>query len=343
MTNLNKTLDDIKKKHGPATARAFADAIADVRSNVVLKRIIEALERGDIEAAIRALNIDETLFAKMRASIVAAYGDGGAAVIAATRFSPPTATRAVVRWDVSNPIAEAFIRNVIGGDITRITNDTLDAVRKAMTTGYAAGQGPRQIALDIVGRIGANGKRTGGLVGLSGPQVQWVQNMRRYLEAGDYAAVRRMSKRDRRFDKTLEKAIRTGKQLTKAQKERIAQRYSDRLLKLRGNTIARTETAGAVEQSRIDGFRVGMNKQGYPPQYVIKKWMHGGGGAKPREQHLLENEQTVDGLDTPFVMGDGTLMQRPHDPNGPANHVVNCTCNLILDIDWRRMRIDGLV
>lgn len=343
MANINRILQDIKAKYGRSVARAFADAIADVRSNVVLKRVIDALERGNIDAAIRALNIDETLFASLRAQMVAAYNDGAVAVIAATRFNPPTATRAVVRWDASNPVAERFIREAVGTEITKITNATLEGVREAMAAGYGKGQGPRTIALDVVGRIGANGKRSGGLVGLNGPQVRYVQNMRGRLESGDFTGVMRMTKRDKRFDKTLTKAIREGKPLTKSQINRITTRYSDRLLKLRGDTIARTETAGAVEQSRVDAFRVGMAKENYPPQYVIKEWLHGGGGMKPRIQHMHESGQTVRGLDTPFVMADNTLMQRPHDPEAPAKHVINCTCTLLLDIDWKRMRLDGVI
>lgn len=343
MSSINRTLEEIKKKYGRETARAFTAAIDDVRSNVVLRRVIQAIERGDIDTAIDALNIDETLFTKVRAAMVVAYNDGAIAVVAATRFSPPTATRAVVRWDASNPVAEKFIRETVGDEITKITQSTLAGVREALASGYGKGQGPRNIALDVVGRVGANGKRTGGLVGLSEPQVRYVQSMRDKLESGDYAGVKRMSKRDRRFDRTLDKAIRTGKPLTKAQIDKISMRYSDRLLKLRGDTIARTETAGAVEQSRIDAFKVGMAKGGYPDQYVVKEWLHGGGGMKPRVQHVHESGQSVRGLDTPFIMSDNTQMQRPHDPAAPAKHVINCTCSLLLRVDWKRMRIDGVI
>lgn len=340
---LEQTLEQIKKTHGAKVARAFEAAIADIKSSVVLRRVIDALENGNIDGAIAALNIDESAFAQLRAAIAQAYSDGGAAVIAATRFNPPNATKAVVRWDVTNTVAERYLREQLGTKITRVTQDTIQAARDAMVSGYSKGQGPRQIALDIVGRVGANGKRSGGVLGLNGPQQQYVRNMRAYLESGDYNAVLRMSKRDKRFDKTIMKAMRDDRPLSKAQIDKLTQRYSDRLLKLRGDTIARTETANAVEQSRDDGFRMGIEKENIPPQYVTKEWLHGGGGMRPREQHVAESGQKVEGLDTPFVMQDFTLMQRPHDPAGPARHTISCTCTVLMSIDWPRMRRDGVV
>lgn len=355
MSSINRTLEEIKKKYGRETARAFAAAIDDVRSNVVLRRVIQAIERGDIDTAIDALNIDETLFTKVRAAMVAAYNDGAIAVVAATRFSPPTATRAVVRWDASNPVAEKLIRETVGAEITKITQSTLAGVREALANGYSKGQGPRNIALDVVGRVGANGKRTGGLVGLSEPQVRLSSKIDDILS--DPSRYREYFKRDSKTGKlkprwkgtngnvsrAILKAMNDGKQLTAAQIEKIQSANKNKMLKQRGTAIARTETAGAVEQSRIDAFKVGMAKGGYPDQYVIKEWLHGGGGMKPRVQHVHESGQSVRGLDTPFTMSDNTQMQRPHDPAAPAKHVINCTCTLLLRVDWKRMRVDGVI
>lgn len=343
MATLKRTLEDIKKQYGRKAARAFDDAISNVKSDVVLNRFIAAIERGDIQGAMDVLNIDETVFASLRAQVTAAYSEAGAAVIAATRFDPPNQKTAVVRWDVTNPVAEKYLRNVLGVETTDITNKTLEGVRVKLQEGYAKGQGPRQIALDIVGRVGANGKRTGGVVGLTGPQTQWVNNMRTYLQEGNYQKALRMSRRDKRFDRTILKAIREERPLTTSQISKMTARYSDRLLKLRGDTIGRTETAQAVEQARFDGLRVGMEKKGYPLHYAKKEWLHGGGGMQPRDQHVAISRTVVDGLYTPFVMADGTQMMHPLDPNAPAEQVINCTCTAVMGVDFVRLKRDGLV
>ena len=86
-----------------------------------------------------------------------------------------------------------------------------------------------------------------------------------------------------------------------------------------------------------------MDAKGYPYQYAIKEWRHGGGGMKPRVQHVAEDEMIVRGLFTPFVMPDGTQLLYPHDPAAPPGHVINCTCSLLIRMDWVRMRQDGVI
>ena len=341
--NINRTLRSIKDKYGAKVAREFALAIANVRSSVVLNQFIAAIEAGNIELAISVLDIDDAVFATVRSTISEAYSAGGSAVAASTSFTAPRVSGGSLRWDVSNPVAENYLRTMLSDEITKITTATREGVRVALANGYAQGQGPRQIALDIVGRVGANGVRSGGLVGLNAQQVQYVANMRSYLESGDYRAALRMGKRNRQFDRTLERLMRDGGSLSRDQIERMVTGYSNKLLKLRGDTIARLETASAVEQSNMDAFRMGMQKNNYPSEYVLKEWIHGGGGLKPREDHIAKDRTVVAGIDTPFVMGDGALLSRPHDPNAPAKHVINCTCTMQMRMDWAGLKRDGYV
>jgi hypothetical protein len=340
---LDRQLEELKKKYGRRVANAFADAISDVKSRVVLARLVEALDRGDIDAALDLLNITPNMFANLRQEVAAFYNEAGQAVMSAIVATAPRATKAVLRWDAADPVAEDYLRNVLGQHITRIADDTRGAVRVALSEGFARGQGPRQIALDVVGRIGPNGRRTGGVLGLNGPQEQWVSNMRTYLRNGELDKVLRMSKRDRRFDRTIMRLMEEGKQPTAKQIEQWTGRYSDRLLKLRGDTIARTETATAQERSRVDAHREALGQAGLPDDYTVKKWFHGGGGMRPRETHVAENEDVVRGLNTPFTLISGVQIQHPHDPNAPAEEVINCTCTYTIRIDWRRARKDGLI
>lgn len=343
MSSLDRTLKEIERKYGPRVARAFADAVRDLRDQVTLRRVTEALDVGDIARALDALNIDEAAFSGLRQALTAAFIESGTAVAAAVRLDPPGETRGVFRWNVGNPEAVRALNEWLGTEITKITEDTREAARAALSEGFATGQGPRQIALDVVGRVGPNGRRTGGVLGLNQPQEQWVRNMRQYLRDGDLRSVLRMSKRDRRFDRTIQKMLREGRVPTSAQIEKWTGRYADRLLKLRGDTISRTETAAATEQARFDAFRQGVEAKGYPESYVIKEWRHGGGGMKPREQHVAENETEVRGLNTPFRMPDGTLIQYPHAPDIPAKHAVNCTCSLLIRMDWAGLKRDGFI
>lgn len=343
MTHLERQIAEIEKKYGNAVSRVFVKAMQDLRNDVQISQLVAALERGDVEAAMRILNIDDAVLSPVRTQLAAMFNEIGVAVVAGVKFDPPRETFAKVRWNTGNPEAVRVLNEWLGDKITRTTSDTLTATRSALSEGLAAGKGPRDIALEVVGRIDASGNRTGGILGLNSQQQQYVRNMERYLREGDLQKVLRMSKRDKRFDASIRKLIREGKQPTEAQIKKWVQRYSDRLLKLRGDTIARTETAGATEIARFDAFRQMMDQRGYPYQYAIKEWRHGGGGMTPRVQHVAESQTVVEGLYTPFVMPDGTRLLYPHDPNAPPNHVINCTCSLLIRMDWPRMRRDGII
>lgn len=344
LDNLDKVLKELERDFSVKVARAFEEAISDIKSDVVLKRVIEALERGDIEAAMDALNIDDAAFNNVRQQLTQAFINSGTSVMSIIKFDPPGETRATVRWNISNPDAEEVLSKWVGEKITNITEATKAAARSAMTDRYREGKGPRQIALDVVGRVNkVTKKREGGLLGLNAPQENAVSNMRAYLERGDLKKVLRMSKRDLRFDRSIEKLIREGKKPSKTQIDKWVGRYADKLLKLRGDTIARTETAAAVEQGRFNGFKQGMDAKGYPYHYANKKWRHGGGGVTPRHNHVAENETVVQGLLAYFTMPDGAQLLYPHDPDAPASHVINCTCSVLITMDWVRMRRDGII
>jgi hypothetical protein len=355
MTNINRLLDNIRKEYGPKVEKAFADAIADIRNDTVLRRLIEAIERGDINTAIAVLDINETVFASMRQQMVNAYSSAGAAVIGAVKFDPPNRTTGVVRWNVTNPTAERFIRETIGNHITNITEQTVAGVRERLLGGYAQGQGPRQMALNIIGMVGANGKRTGGIVGLTAPQIRVADQIDSILADPDryreyFTKDRVTGKLKPRWKSTnfntnraIMKAIREGKTLTAKQIASIKTANNNKMLRQRGEVIARTETPIAVAQARMDAYTIGMEKKGYPRMYANKEWLHGGGGMEPRDQHVAISRTVVQGLDTPFNMPDGTLMQYSHDPLGPIHQNANCTCTTQISIDYARMRRDGVI
>lgn len=334
------------KKQEPATARAFLAAIKDLTDLTIIRRLTAALRSGNVAQAIRTLNIDAVVFQAMQLNVTGTYTATGSLVINATTWRLPDLSKAVIRWDMANPVAEAWVREQSSKLVTRITAQTIEGVQTAIANGYALGQGPNTIALDIVGRIGANGTRTGGLLGLSKPQVDYVSNMRARLLSGDPKELRKvllMSKRDRRFDAAIRRSIASGKPMTAMQVDRLTQRYSARLLKLRGDTIARTETAHAVEAGRMDAFRQGMDGASIPPQAVYRQWLHGGPApSMARADHSAMHRKKIVGLDDPWIVG-GALMMYPLDTSmgaGPE-HIVNCRCMQNIRIDYGYLKQNG--
>ena len=320
----------ILNKFTPVVRNAFLAAIDDIKSRVVLSRLIAALERNDIQAALNEINIEPAAYRAYQVALLSAYEANAVAVTQATVWRDRDLKKLVLRWDMANPAAERYLTHVSSELVTRMVTGQVEAVRAAITQGYAQGMGPRNIALDVVGRVQANGVRQGGVVGLSAPQQAARERVAQRLADGDYRALLNMTTRDRSMDAML----RRGEPLTAAQRERYLRTYTNKSLKTRGDTIARTETARAVETARFDAFNEGLGQTGYPPEAVTKTWLHGGGGMNPRDQHIAMHRVEVRGLNTPFYMPDGASGQHTHDPALGVRHVANCTCDTRIRVDY---------
>lgn len=334
MRRLERRLQELLKKYEPQVARAFIAAIKDITSGARLRALVAAIERNDIEAALAAIDFDRAAFAAVAGGITEAYSAGGAIVVGSTAWRGPSGQRLVVRWDMQNPRALERIQSISGRFITIITNEVREVVRDTIASGYALGRGPNQIAIDLVGRV-SGAQRTGGVVGLSRPQQKYVANMRRYLMEGDLEAYLGMTRRDKRFDRTVLK----GDPLTNAQIDRITQRYSDRLLQTRAEAIARTETAEAVEASKAEAFAQYADKAGVPPEAIVRTWINPGGDNR-RDWHGDMDGWTVRGLTQPFITPRGAAMMHPLDTSlgaGPIE-IVNCRCRQEISIDYKMLR-----
>lgn len=214
--------------------------------------------------------------------------------------------------------------------------DQKAAIRVVIEEGIAAGRGPRQTALDIVGRVGASGVREGGIVGLNEPQT------RAWLRAGDEldnldGAYFTRKLRDKRFDRLVSKAIKDGKPLSKADRDRILARYSDRLLKLRGDTIARTETIASFNAGREQGMRQLIDDGSVTADQVTKIWDSSGRDGRTRETHLLMEGQRKR-LDEPFVTPGGYRLNHPGDSSlgAPGSETISCRCLARYSIDFTK-------
>lgn len=317
--------------------KAFLAAIQDIRDRATLRRIRDALAAGNVEAAIRAVGVESAAFQAFQAAIVEAYTASGAMQVNSMVWRDPGMNKVVVRWDFDNPSARMWLEDLSSTRITgNLVQQQISLIRTTISEGFSLGRGPSDIARDIIGRIGANGSRQGGIIGLTDQQGQFVRNMRYYLE-NDPSRALQMTRRDRRFDKL----IKSGKPLTKEQINRAVTSYENKMLALRGETIARTEVANAVSAARYEATRQGIEKSGIDPRFVVKKWFHSGPAANgaERDDHAALNRTEVQGLDTPFMVGGYIAMQYPHDPNAPVEQLANCRCSYTISVDYSKLAV----
>lgn len=327
------TIGDLLDKYEPALRDAFLASIQEITSKVQIGQVIKALERGDVQGAIDALYLDRAAYSAFERAIDQAFNDGGAATIDALgTLRDPSGAAFVVRFDARNPRAEQWLKSHSSELVTRIVDDQREAVRSVLVDGMAKGDNPRTTALDIVGRINrATGKREGGILGLSQPQEVAVRNARQELQEGRFKDFLQRARRDKRFDRTLLKALETGKPLTPAQIEKMINRYSVSLLKLRGDTIGRTEALASLNAAQHESLKQ-LVETGKVQANQIRRIWSSARDLRVRNAHRFAEGQSV-GLNENFNVG-GRFMAYPGDPAGGPENVINCRCIVNVRIDY---------
>ena len=218
--------------------------------------------------------------------------------------------------------------------ITEIVDDQRQAIRQTVETGLADGRNPRNVALDLVGRLNRQtGRREGGIVGLTTQQAGYVTNARRQLEELDSTYFQR-TLRDKRHDRTVAKAIREGKQLSRADIDRITGRYADRLLAHRGEVMARTESIASLHAGQYEAAQQLVETGKVRADQITKVW-DSSGDLRTRPTHAAMDGQAV-GLNQPFVSPSGARLMHPHDVSlgAPADEIINCRCFMAIRVRY---------
>jgi hypothetical protein len=325
----------------PGITKAFSDAFLSVRTNAQLQRIAGLIAAGDLDEVAEELGLSSAstysgLSEQIR-SVFAAGGRHGVQELPEVVFK---AGRGKVRlrtsFDMTNPRAEAWLRTHSSQLVTELVADQRNVVRIIVAEGTALGQNPRNTALDLIGRIGTSGRRTGGAVGLTSQQAQFVSNARAQLLSGDPAQMAsyfERARRDKRFDGLVRKAIKEGRALSPADVEKVIGRYADRMLQLRGENIARTEALTAFNQAREEAFRQAVQGGNLLPDNVRKVWSATLDN-RTRESHAALDGTEV-GLEEPFTSPTGAQMLHPGDTSmgAGAEDVVNCRCMATYRVD----------
>lgn len=212
-------------------------------------------------------------------------------------------------------------------------------MRLVLEAGQTEGRNPRATALDIVGRLNrATGRREGGILGLNSAQTDAVIRARQELLSGDPAQLRNYltrARRDKRFDRIINKAIRDGKPVARADVDAITGRYKDRLLQLRGETIARTETLAGLNAGKEESIRQ-LIEAGKVQRTQVKKIWRATGDDRTRDSHMALNGAEI-GIDEAFTSPlTGAQMMFPHDTSrgAPASEVIGCRCYMEFKIDY---------
>ncbi len=329
---------ELTEKFGPEVADAYLAAVRDLTSEVELQKLILAIKRRDLQAALDALHITRSAFQPLESKLTEAFIAGGQGAVA----SMPASVSIGFRFDPGNQRAAAIIRQTAGRLITRLTEEELAQAREILADGMVRGAGPRSVALDLVGRQSRiTGNREGGLIGLTRGQREAVAKARAELSSNDPAMLRSYLRRGRRvkypFDRVVTKAMREGTSLTPEFVDRASRAYSSSLLKYRGEVIGRTEGAPAVRAAKREAYQQLVDDGRVDAQTIVRTW-HTVKDGRERETHGAMNGQAVVGLDAPFQSPGGAMLRHPGDGSlgAPASEIVSCRCDESIAVRPRR-------
>lgn len=334
-------IEQLTETWEPVVRAAFFAAVTDIVSRAELNRIVERLEKGDISGAIDAVHLDPAAFRALDTAITQAFDAGGASQIGALpTLRDPQGNRFVVRWDARNIRAENWLRQHSSTLITRITDDQRDAIRAALLQGMIDGRNPRSTALDIIGRVNrATKRREGGIIGLTSQQADQWWEVRRIL--ADPEAIRSYFVKDRdtgewkprfkttprRYDRDVMRAINAGRALSSDDIALISRPHANKLLQLRGETIAHNETMQALGESGIEAMQQAIDAGAVNVDHITGTW-HTARDRRVRDTHAAQDRVSV-----PFGQAFPNGQRYPHDPAGGASESIGCRC-------WLEQRID---
>lgn len=328
MAITSKQIEGFLARIEPDVAKAFRKSIKDAQERANIGEIEKAIKTGTMDDIMRAAGFTQGTYSNLLETIRNTY-----------RLSGEFTSHGIVParmgflFDMYNPRVQDWLAERSSFLIRDITEKQVSAIQNAIQAGYRAGRNPRSTALDIVGRIGPNGRRTGGVIGLHEEFAAAVSKARDELDALNPAYFRR-ERRDKRFDKLIRKAIAEKNPLTPQQINKIAGRYEDLLLQLRAENIARTETKMAFENSAQHALEQLVDDGHVESDAITKEWS-ATGDHRTRPSHLEANGQKRK-LNEFFNVG-GYRMLHPGDVNAPPSETNSCRCITTHRVDFSRV------
>lgn len=309
---------------GPLDELAQFELLLSRATPTVRKRFLEAVVLGRQRTKIEDL------------SILIAQGRTGEAIAIADHLGPSMATALEAAYTAAGLSAAQVLRsqvdtffdfNSLNRRAVREMQDTrvrlvreLASDQRNMATfvlsdGFDRGLAPVDMARELRQSIGLTAK-----------QSQIVANYRAELRgtvAQRRAALTRQL-RDRRFDPTVNRSIAQGFDLSDAQIERMTDRYRERWVGFRAQTIAETETLAAVGAGDEELWRQAIDAGEVDAADVVNIW-HTRGDSHVRNTHDGMNGQER-GFDQPFTTDASVSIRFPGDPGVPAKERIKCRC-----------------
>lgn len=322
-------------------ARQYIEQAGKMVGDVTLAEVLALIKAGDDLLLVQMLEGAAT-YAAMVETGRSAYIAGGTDEIAGLSGAAVQRIKAATgyrpQFDPRRQSAEDFLRSFARDTVQGIARNQGEAVQLIVAAGRASGDTPQQIAQSVLGvKSPITGQRSGGVIGLAGNDAQAIANARAQLSSGNPSEVMKYFqrvRRDRRFDGTILKALKTGQALDRATIDKIVARYSERLLQTRAEAEASIQAVETYNAGRAQLYKQ-LVQDGIDPTTITKQWRTRG-DERVRVSHKAMSGQTQY-ADVPFNAPGGVKMMHPGDSSlgaGPSL-IARCRCRAIFTISPR--------
>lgn len=208
-----------------------------------------------------------------------------------------------VLFDHLNPRVTEALRTLETRVVSGLHESVRETVRQTITRGVEEQRAPAAIARTVRD-----------VVGLSPRQEAAVANFRALLESGDREALSRVL-RDKRFDRTLDRAIGAdGKGLSSEQIDSMTAAYRKRSIARNAETISRTATQDAYKIAQRESWQSAIDRGIIEPGRLMREWI-GVNDERERPSHVAMNNTVV-----PFDQ------LYPNGQRYPGEGEFNCRC-----------------
>jgi hypothetical protein len=316
--DIRDRLERIALAFEPRIANSLLDVFEQIRSELVLKEVEEILLRGGISAVMGLIsNLEDYISAAIRSEIVDAVSQSGRIAI---HLLPEGSAKATYVFNILDPNTISELNNHNARLVSYISQSTRQAVQQSLEANIIAGNNPIKTARDFRDSIG-----------LTDIQEQAVRNFRAGLESGSSTPLQR-ELRDRRFDRSIQRAIASGESIPADKVDKMVERYRQRMINFRAQTIARTESIRAINMGEFESLRQAEESGELIVKYT-RHWVFTHDD-RTRYSHrgipvLNPNGRSIHEY---FITPLGNRLRFPGDPNAPAEEVVNCRCTTYITV-----------
>tara|TARA_R110002167_G_scaffold93122_2_gene249816 strand:+ start:14502 stop:15488 length:987 start_codon:yes stop_codon:yes gene_type:complete len=300
-------LQRLIRKQSPRFAAGFQLLVKQIKRSADLSLIADMLDAGRLEEAFSlTLRSTPRLGNLYVDSFMAAANDTAG-------FLNRNVAGIVIDFDQTNPFAMQVARENQLRLVREFGDTQRRATREALIDGVRNGANPKQQAKAFVDSIG-----------LTERQVKAVNNYNRLLREGDGEALNR-ALRDKRFDRTVRRAMESGQQLTEAQMGKMTDRYRERYLQYRSRVIARTEALRSVHQGKHAMYEQAIQNGDLDARNLTQEW------ETSLKDNVRDSHVDMHGQIQPwgqmFISGKGNAAPHP-GAFGVAEEDIQCVCAL---------------